>query len=244
MKALRPSYEMKRYTLPQLLRLRAGTRGTGWPSGRRTTASGTRSPTPSTTRTSSSSPTASSPWALGRGELAVIADNIPEWLYAELGAQAVRGISVGVYQSSLPPEIAYMLQYTGASVVLAEDQEQVDKLYEIRSEIPHVRYVIYEDEKGMRGYKDPWLLSFAEVLERGREHRRKHPDAVERLLLEASPEEVCHLSSTSGTTGRPKAAMLRHRNLIHMGVALQEVDPLLPTDDYLPSSPSPGSGSR
>lgn len=73
-----------------------------------------------------------------------------------------------------------MLQYTGASVVLAEDQEQVDKLYEIRSEIPHVRYVIYEDEKGMRGYKDPWLLSFAEVLERGREHRRKHPDAVER----------------------------------------------------------------
>lgn len=126
-----------------------------------------------------------------------------------------------------------MLQYTGASVVLAEDQEQVDKLYEIRSEIPHVRYVIYEDEKGMRGYKDPWLLSFAEVLERGREHRRKHPDAVERLLLRASPEEVCHLSSTSGTTGRPKAAMLRHRNLIHMGVALQEVDPLLPTDDYL-----------
>lgn len=118
-------------------------------------------------------------------------------------------------------------------MVLAEDQEQVDKLYEIRSEIPHVRYVIYEDEKGMRGYKDPWLLSFAEVLERGREHRRKHPDAVERLLLEASPEEVCHLSSTSGTTGRPKAAMLRHRNLIHMGVALQEVDPLLPTDDYL-----------
>jgi len=150
--------------------------------------------------------------------LAIIADNIPEWLYAELGTQAVRGISVGVYQSSLPAEIAYMLQYAGASIVLAEDQEQVDKLYEIRSEIPKVRHVIYEDPKGMRSYRDPWLLSFEEVLERGREHRRKYPDAVERLLLEASPEEVCHLSSTSGTTGRPKAAMLRHRNLIHKGV--------------------------
>ena len=234
MKALRPSYEMKRYTLPQLLRLRAEHEGDRV--ALREKDYGIWNEITYAQYYENVLLFAHGLLSLGFGpgeRLAVIADNIPEWLYAELGAQAVRGISVGVYQSSLPPEIAYMLQYTGASVVLAEDQEQVDKLYEIRSEIPHVRYVIYEDEKGMRGYKDPWLLSFAEVLERGREHRRKHPDAVERLLLEASPEEVCHLSSTSGTTGRPKAAMLRHRNLIHMGVALQEVDPLLPTDDYL-----------
>ena len=234
MKALRPSYEMKRYTLPQLLRLRAEHEGDLV--ALRENDYGIWNEITYAQYYENVLLFAHGLLSLGFGpgeRLAVIADNIPEWLYAELGAQAVRGISVGVYQSSLPPEIAYMLQYTGASVVLAEDQEQVDKLYEIRTEIPHVRYVIYEDEKGMRGYKDPWLLSFAEVLERGREHRRKHPDAVERLLLEASPEEVCHLSSTSGTTGRPKAAMLRHRNLIHMGVAIQEVDPLLPTDDYL-----------
>lgn len=234
MKALRSSYEMKRYTLPQLLRLRAEHEGDRV--ALREKDLGIWNEITYAQYFENVLLFAHGLLSLGFGpgeRLAIIADNIPEWLYAELGAQAVRGISVGVYQSSLPPEIAYMLAYTGASVVLAEDQEQVDKLYEIRNEIPHVRHVIYEDEKGMRGYQDPWLLSFAEVLERGREHRRKHPDAVERLLLEASPEEVCHLSSTSGTTGRPKAAMLRHRNLIHMGVALQEVDPLLPTDDYL-----------
>ncbi len=231
---IRPSPELKRYTLPQLLRLRAEREG-----GRvalREKDYGIWNEITYAEYYEKVLLFAHGLLSLGfnPGErLAIIADNIPEWLYAELGTQAVRGISVGVYQSSLPPEIAYMLSYTGASLVFAEDQEQVDKLYEIRGEIPQVRYIIYEDPKGMRGYQDPWLLSFEELLERGREHRKAHPDAVERLLLEASPEEVCHLSSTSGTTGRPKAAMLRHRNLIHMGVALQEVDPLLPTDDYL-----------
>lgn len=188
MKALRPSYEMKRYTLPQLLRLRAEHEGDRV--ALREKDYGIWNEITYAQYYENVLLFAHGLLSLGFGpgeRLAVIADNIPEWLYAELGAQAVRGISVGVYQSSLPPEIAYMLQYTGASVVLAEDQEQVDKLYEIRSEIPHVRYVIYEDEKGMRGYKDPWLLSFAEVLERGREHRRKHPDAVERLLLGGQP---------------------------------------------------------
>ncbi|MCX7850652.1 long-chain fatty acid--CoA ligase [Thermus sp.] len=234
MKALRPSYEMKAYTLPQLLRRRALEEGDRV--ALREKDYGIWNEITYAEYYEKVLLFAHGLLSLGfaPGErLAIIADNIPEWLYAELGAQAVRGISVGVYQSSLPAEIAYMLTYTGASIVVAEDQEQVDKLYEIRNEIPQVRHVIYEDPKGMRGYRDPWLLSFEEVLERGREHRKEHPQAVEKLLLSASPEEVCHLSSTSGTTGRPKAAMLRHRNLIHMGVALQEVDPLLPTDDYL-----------
>ena len=175
--------------------------------------------------------------ALGfeKGErLAVIADNIPEWLYAELAAQSLGGISVGVYQSSLPPEIAYVLSYTGAAFVVAENQEQVDKLLEIRSEIPSVRKVIYEDPKGMRAYQDdPWIIGFEEVERLGEAYLEKHPQAVEERIAQGRPEDVCHLSLTSGTTGRPKAAMLMHRNLLHMGVALQEIDPLKPTDDYL-----------
>ncbi|WP_337844994.1 long-chain fatty acid--CoA ligase [Thermus sp.] len=231
---IRPSYELKRYTLPQLLRLRALEEGDRV--ALREKDLGIWNEITYAQYYEKVLLFAHGLLSLGFNpgdRMAIIADNIPEWLYAELGAQTVRGISVGVYQSSLPPEIAYMLTYTGARVVLAEDQEQVDKLYEIRNEIPHVRHVIYEDEKGMGSYRDPWLLSFEEVLERGREHRKKNPEAVEKFLLSASPEEVCHLSSTSGTTGRPKAAMLRHRNMVHMGVALQEVDPLEPTDDYL-----------
>ncbi|WP_253665133.1 AMP-binding protein, partial [Thermus scotoductus] len=192
--AIRPSYELKRYTLPQLLRLRAEKEGERV--ALREKDYGIWNEITYAEYYEKVLLFAHGLLSLGfePGErLAIIADNIPEWLYAELGTQAVRGISVGVYQSSLPAEIAYMLGYTGASIVLAEDQEQVDKLYEIRSEIPKVRHVIYEDPKGMRGYRDPWLLSFEEVLEQGLKHRKKYPDAVEKLLLEASPEEVCHM---------------------------------------------------
>ncbi|MCS7058736.1 MAG: long-chain fatty acid--CoA ligase [Meiothermus sp.] len=228
-------YELKRYTLPQVLRLRA--QHTPRKVALREKEFGIWNEITYQDYYRHVTHFAAGLLALGfeRGErLAIIADNIPEWLYAELGTQAVGGISVGVYQSSLPPEIAYVLAYTGTAFVLAEDQEQVDKLIEIRGEIPSVRKVIYEDPRGMRAYRDdPWFISYEEVERLGEAYLQRHPTAVEERINEGNPEDVCHLSLTSGTTGRPKAAMLRHRNLLHMGVALQEVDPLEPTDDYL-----------
>jgi long-chain acyl-CoA synthetase len=232
---IQPTAELKKYTLPQLLRLRA--RHEGERVALREKEFGIWNEVTYGEYFAKVRRFAYGLLELGfqKGErLAILADNIPEWLYAEIGAQAVGGISVGVYQSSLPPEIAYVLSYTGAAIVLAENQEQVDKLLEIRNEIPSVRKVIYEDPRGMRAYRgDPWLISFEEVLRLGEAAEQKRPGLLDELIDQGRPDDVCHLSLTSGTTGRPKAAMLMHRNLIHMGVSLQSIDPLKPTDDYL-----------
>ena len=176
-------------------------------------------------------------YALGlrrEDKLAVIADNIPEWLYAELGTQSLGAISVGVYQSSVPSEMAYLLEYTDCKIIVAENQEQVDKLLEIREQIPMVEFVIYHDPRGMRPYQgDPWFLTFEAVLEKGKNLERENKTLFDDLLDMGQPDDVCHFSSTSGTTGKPKAVMLMHKNYIAMAVGLSSIDPLEFGDDYI-----------
>ncbi|GGM15373.1 AMP-binding protein [Deinococcus aerophilus] len=183
--------------------------------------------------------------ALGvrRGEkVAVLADNIPAWVFMEIGAQALGAVSVGVYQSSVAEEVRYVLDYTDAVVVLAEDEEQVDKLLERRAELPRVRRVIYEDPRGMSKHAgDDWFLSFEELLELG---KAEAATVFDREAALGTPDDVCHFSLTSGTTGNPKAAMLSHRNLLYMGQALGQVDPLKPGDDYLSFLPMAWIGEQ
>ena len=92
-------------------------------------------------------------------KLALITDNIPEMLIVAVGAQAIGGISAGIYQTSLPDEIAKILEYLDVSIVFCDDQEQVDKLVEVRARIPKVKKVLYEDPRGMRDYRaDDWFM--------------------------------------------------------------------------------------
>jgi len=175
--------------------------------------------------------------ALGfaRGDkLAILSDNIPETLFLSIGAQAVGGVSTAVYQTSLPEEIAGILDYLQVKVVFCSDQEQVDKLVEVRHKLPRVVRVIYEDPRGMREYgSDPWFMAVEELYRLGEERHRLEPQHFGELLAQGRPDEVCHLCLTSGTTGLPKGAMLTHRNYINMGLQLTEVDPLQESDEYL-----------
>lgn len=172
---------------------------------------------------------------LNKGDIvAIISDNIPEMLYVAIGAQSIGGISSAIYQTSLPHEIGDILAYLNVKVVFCNDQEQVDKVAEVRDKIPQVAKVIYEDPRGMRTYRtDEWFMSIKDLYELGEASHKDYPELFEQLVDATKPDDVCHLCLTSGTTGLPKGAMLTHRNYINMGLQLTEVDPLEDTDEYL-----------
>ncbi len=167
-------------------------------------------------------------------KIAIISDNIPEVLYIAIGAQAVGGISAAIYQTSLPDEIGGILEYLNVSIVFCSDQEQVDKVVEVRDRLPQVKKVIYEDPRGMRGYRsDDWFMSIEDLYKLGDALHLEDPALFNALVDQGKPDDICHLCLTSGTTGLPKGAMLTHRNYINMGHQLTEVDPLDETDEYV-----------
>lgn len=167
-------------------------------------------------------------------KVGILADNMPEWPMLELAAQSIGAVSIGIYQSSVHDEVSYLLHYADVSVVFAEDQEQVDKVLELRSELPNLKKLIFEDPRGMRDYlADDWFLSWDDLLVRGNELDTREPRLFEEHVAQGKPDDVCHLPTTSGTTGRPKAAMLSHRNYLAMAYALHSIDPFTDSDDYV-----------
>jgi long-chain acyl-CoA synthetase len=170
-----------------------------------------------------------------KGEkVALIGDNIPEMLFMAIGAQSVGAISAGIYQTSLPDEIADLINYMDVTAVFCDDQEQVDKLVEVRDKIPQVRQVIYEDPRGMRDYRsDDWFLYIGDLYDIGEVAQAEDLDQFDRLIDQGKPDDVCHFCLTSGTTGLPKASMMTHKNYINMGIQITKVDNLEATDEYL-----------
>jgi long-chain acyl-CoA synthetase len=167
-------------------------------------------------------------------KLALIGDNIPELLFMAIGAQSMGAISVGIYQTTLPDEIDQLLNYMDVTAVFCDDQEQVDKLVEVREKIPQVRKVIYEDPRGMRSYRsDDWYLFIEDLYAMGAAIDAEEPERFDALIDQGRPEDVCHFCLTSGTTGLSKASMMTHRNYINMGIQITKVDHLENTDEYL-----------
>jgi long-chain acyl-CoA synthetase len=146
--------------------------------------------------------------------VAVHSENRREWLYADVGAVAVRATTVGLYPTSPEGEVAYLLSHSGARVLVAEDQEQVDKALAVLDALPDLEHVVYLEPRGIRGrYTDRRLVSWDDFLDLGRRHREADPDAVARRMRQAEPDDVLTLVYTSGTTGPPKGAMLTAANV-------------------------------
>jgi len=166
--------------------------------------------------------------------IAIIGDNIPELLFVAIGAQSIGAISAALYQTSLPDEIASIINYMNVKIVFCDDQEQVDKLVEVRNQIPDVKKVIYEDSRGMRSYKsDNWFMHMNDLYELGEQSHKKNPALFDQLVDTGKPDDVCHLCLTSGTTGLPKGTMMTHKNYVNMGLQITRVDPLAETDEYV-----------
>lgn len=145
--------------------------------------------------------------------VAIHSENRPEWLFTDVGTNSVRGITVGLYPTNPAPEVAYLLSDSGARVLIAEDQEQVDKALMIESECPALERIVYLEPRGVSSIDHPKLMSWSEFTELGRSHREAHPAALDRLAAEATSDDIVTLVYTSGTTGPPKGAMLSNANV-------------------------------
>jgi long-chain acyl-CoA synthetase len=170
-------------------------------------------------------------------KLAIIGDNRPRLYWALTAAQALGGIPVALYQDAIARELQYVLDHSDCCMVLAEDQEQVDKILELKEGLPKLKQIIYDNPKGLRHYNDPILLSFTAVQEHGDQFGRQRPGYFEAQVHTGTESDVALMCYTSGTTDFPKGVMLSHRNLIATADNLRKVDRFVAQDEvmaYLP----------
>ena len=171
---------------------------------------------------------------LERGDkVAMIGDNRPEALWAEMAALCVGGVGIWLFQDSLIDEVQYIIDHSDAKMMVGEGQEEVDKCLLIKERCPKLKKMIWDEPKGMRNYADPILISLKEVMELGQALEEKDPSLFEEMIAKGTGEDVCLLFYTSGTTSVPKGVLLTHTNLLTMGRNLMRVDPYFETDDFV-----------
>ncbi|EHW0692175.1 long-chain fatty acid--CoA ligase [Vibrio parahaemolyticus] len=179
---------------------------------------------------------------LGIGEqdvVGLLGDNRPEWVWGELSAHAIKGYSLGIYQDSMHEEVAYLINYAKAKVVIAEDEEQCDKLLELGDEIPSVEYIIYCDPRGMRKYDDPRLIDVEQVYKKGQLIDKANPDKYLNMVAATKGSDLSILCTTSGTTSKPKLAQLHSGTFLDHCAAYLRADPRSPGDNYVSVLPLP-----
>jgi long-chain acyl-CoA synthetase len=173
------------------------------------------------------------------GVVALIGDNRPDWVMGELAAHALRARSLGIYRDALDEEVAYLITHADAHVVFAEDEEQVDKLLNLGSRIPTVRHIVFSDPRGMRKHSDPRLMPLADLVAAGQAAHAADAGAFDRLVEATKGDEVAILCTTSGTTARPKLAMLTGGALVRHVHAYLGADPKTDRDEYVSVLPLP-----
>jgi long-chain acyl-CoA synthetase len=148
------------------------------------------------------------------GEAAsVLANTSREWVWTDLAVLSAGGICNGIYPTDAAAQVQYLCQDSASTYLFVEDDEQLDKFLEVRDALPAIRKVVVFDMEGLGELGDPQVIGLDELRALGREHLRTHPGLIEQRRATRSSNDVAILVYTSGTTGRPKGAMITHANL-------------------------------
>ena len=171
--------------------------------------------------------------------IGLIGDNKPSWLFFELAAQAVGGMSLGIYRDTLDEEVGYLIDAAKVNFVYAEDQEQVDKILTIKRPKTNKINIYYEDSRGLKELEDPNITDMLDLISEGIEIATKHPDKYNKMIDKVSADQEAILCTTSGTTSNPKLAMLPGGKFIEHVLRYLKVDPKNINDEYVSVLPFP-----
>ncbi len=169
-----------------------------------------------------------------RGDrLAIIGDNRPRLYIAMSAVQILGGIPVPMYQDAVAAEMSFVLQDAGIHIAIVEDQEQVDKLLEIKDQCPELLHIVYDEPRGLRHYTQPFLHGLEEMLAMGAIHDRNQPDFIAQEIARGAPDDVSIMLYTSGTTGKPKGVCQTHGSFIQAAESGIGFDRLTDQEDIL-----------
>ncbi len=173
-----------------------------------------------------------------RGDhVAVIGENRPQLYMAMMATQTLGAVPIALYQDAVAQEMVYVLQDASVAVVVVEDQEQVDKMLEVRDQCPAMQKIVYDDPRGLRHYTDEALMSCEQLAELGAQHQRVDPDLISRCLAEIRPGDDGAMFYTSGTTGKPKGVVLTSHALIDRARVIEVMEGLTDREDVLAYMP-------
>ena len=171
---------------------------------------------------------------LERGDCsAIIGDNCPEWVFANVGIQCCGAATTGVYATNAWPQVEYVVKNSESKFFFVENEEQLDKWLRFKDNARDLIKVIVWDTEGLRQFKDPMVMTFDELLALGQKASEENPEMFDQRIAEIEPEDLSVLIYTSGTTGPPKGAMLTHRNCLWMGHAITTNNPMEGTDEIM-----------
>ena len=168
------------------------------------------------------------------GDVCSVASEVQRlWMFADLGIICAGGVTNGVYPTDSPAQVEYLIKDSGTRFYFAEDEEQLDKVLEVRDRTPSLAYTIIMDMEGLRHLEDPKCLSWERLLELGREAEQRLLNEWRARANSAKPEDLMILTYTSGTTGPPKGAMINQGNMLFQLQLLQDVYGVLASDEQV-----------